>query len=380
MYSTEDLFDLRSIVGAKVEQIIEEKKCTKAELSNRTGISRPTINKLLAGTLTSKANYVKHIEKVLDFLNMTPDMLMGKKENIHNKTKMLSEILRISTDELSKETGISVDRLKQIDSGSDATIAELRDIAMCLYVGVTDLLGGCYFESQISLLNDFVDFNGGINDRGISGFWGHVGILLNNNEKYLWFPITGRTKTNIVSNSENERIVIPCMNNKVLYLNMKHIKELILLDDGCDQPSYANWDPTISCGEIPRVVYESLEDYVYSDNNDLSDRLKTCLDRLAKQNKWSEEDMVSMVDDSVIHFADGGSRVAGIDFTYEDNISEEVSNIWEFGSSAIPGNTFYFMDIDESDRIINVNNIAMIELPLLKVEEAINREYGYSYI
>lgn len=54
MYTLEDLFDRRSPVGTRLEQILMEKKCTKAELSKKTGVSRPTIDKVLSGTITSK--------------------------------------------------------------------------------------------------------------------------------------------------------------------------------------------------------------------------------------------------------------------------------------------------------------------------------------
>lgn len=47
MYTLEDLFDRRSPVGTRLEQILMEKKCTKAELSKKTGVSRPTIDKVL---------------------------------------------------------------------------------------------------------------------------------------------------------------------------------------------------------------------------------------------------------------------------------------------------------------------------------------------
>lgn len=60
MYTLEDLFDRRSPVGTRLEQILIEKKCTKAELSKKTGVSRPTIDKVLSGTITSK-KIMKHI-------------------------------------------------------------------------------------------------------------------------------------------------------------------------------------------------------------------------------------------------------------------------------------------------------------------------------
>ena len=54
MYVLEDLFDRRSAVGTRLEQILIEKKCTKTKLSKETGVSRPTVDKILSGTATSK--------------------------------------------------------------------------------------------------------------------------------------------------------------------------------------------------------------------------------------------------------------------------------------------------------------------------------------
>ena len=60
MYTLEDLFDRRSPVGTRLEQILMEKKCTKAELSKKTGVSRPTIDKVSVELLPAK-KIMKHI-------------------------------------------------------------------------------------------------------------------------------------------------------------------------------------------------------------------------------------------------------------------------------------------------------------------------------
>lgn len=59
------------------------------------------------------------------------------------------------------------------------------------------------------------------------------------------------------------RIIVPCMDNKLLYLNMRNVNNIVLLDDACDSPGFANWDSSVNCGEIPQVVYESLDDYFH---------------------------------------------------------------------------------------------------------------------
>lgn len=377
MYDIEDLFDKRSVIGTKIEQLLVERKCTKAELSMRTGVSRPTIDKLIAGTLTSKTNYEKHISKILNYLEMTPDMLLGKSINQYSRTRAIRNLRNLSTEEVSKATGISFERLQQIEAGEKATVAELRDIAKCLSISVSVLKRENYFEPQIAEMADFIEFNRDKNSEGLSGFWGHVGILLRNMDKYLWFPITSKTRRFVYSGMNNERLVIPCMNNKVLYLYMPNVKEIVLLDDACDQPSYINWDYDVSSGEIPLSVYEALEDYimpgVFEDESEkLSSAFKEYLDYFTREKEWSEEDIYDVLNLTSIYYEDGKIRNVDIDFEYGyENVSEEIMNAYEFGDSDFFDDILFFTDLEGAEILINVKNISMMELPFLKVEKAI---------
>ena len=56
----------------------------------------------------------------------------------------------------------------------------------------------------------------------ISGFWGHVGIKLCGIDKYMWYPINSNTRKMIYKGIDEELMVIPCMNNKVLFF--EHVK------------------------------------------------------------------------------------------------------------------------------------------------------------
>lgn len=378
MYRVEDLFDKRSIIGTKVEKILEEKNCTKAELCKKTGVSRPTIDKLIAGTLTSKTNYEKHMSKILNYLEITPDRLLGNVT--YNGTRKIRNLRKITSKEMAKATGIPLKRLKQIEAGERATVAELRDIAICLSISVRVLIGENFFEPQIAAPEDFIRFNKDEETKELSGFWGHVGILLSNTDKYLWFPITSNTRKRIFQTMKDERIVIPCMNNKVLFLYMPNVKEIVLLDEACDQPGYANWDSDISCGEIPLVVFEALEDYVWFngekyDNDIFSRRLVDYLDKFVESYRLTEDDTFYMLNQSIIYYSDGKKRMAMIDFDDDESVSTEISGIYNFGDSQFSENVLFFTDIDGSEIFINMKNVSMLELPLLKVEEAICNEW-----
>ena len=131
----DDLFDKRSVVGAKLEALLAEKGYTKSRLCRECGISRPTLDKLLAGNITSKANFEKHMQKIFTALSMTPDALLGNVKNAYSRVREIRNTLNINQDVISRITSISPERLSEIEAGADVTIAELRDIALCLHTG-----------------------------------------------------------------------------------------------------------------------------------------------------------------------------------------------------------------------------------------------------
>lgn len=360
MHEMDELFDKRSIIGAKLESILEEKKCTKMELCKNTGVSRPTIDKLLSGTHTNKTTYKKHMEKILKYLQITPNVLLIKRDNNQNNIRKIRNTYKITTAEMSSISGISLERLKQIESGENMSIAELRDIAMVFSTSSNALSNRSFFEPQIKRLNDF---------------WGHIGILLNNTNEYLWFPITNKTCSLIYRTKVNDYMVIPCMNNRVLFLCMKNIKELILLDDACDDPIDINWEQNVSCGELPLVVYEALEDYILYDDSAckecISDNLKKFLDQFIKSKKMTGDEIYHFLNYSTIYYNDGNKRNLYIDFNEDESISTEIIDIYAFETSEFLEQYMLINEIHGYDILLNLDNISMLDLPLLKLENRI---------
>lgn len=68
---------------------------------NGVGISRPTLDKLIAGDVTNKINFEKHMTKLLAFLSVTPNELLGGIDNPYNQSRDLRDILHLNLDELS---------------------------------------------------------------------------------------------------------------------------------------------------------------------------------------------------------------------------------------------------------------------------------------
>ena len=371
MYDIKDLFDLRSVFSAKLEQIMEAKSITKSNLCKKAGLSRPTLDKLLNAEITNETNFEKHVTKILNVLHLTPDLLMGNTPNIYNRMRQMRNILHISEESISTRTGISLARLKEIENGEKATTAELRDIAFCFQTSVRGLLGTNYFDVPIAEPAYLTDREA---HEGISGFWGHVGILASSRDQYLWFPINSEVRDRIYNMLDQQFMVIPCMNNKLLLLNMDAIDNIVLLDDACDPPGFANWDPSVSEGEIPLVVYESLDDYLYGGESDeelISSNLYRILGKMIDQRQWDEDEIIQILEGITIHYRSAKTIHLTGSLRPEQTLIYAIETIFEFGELDSDNKMVYFNDSYEAEIILNLNNVSMMELPLLEVENVI---------
>lgn len=72
----DELFEQRSLVASKLKECIRDKGYTKVSFAGKAGISRPTLDKLLNGTIDSKRTFDRHLQKILRTLNMSADELI----------------------------------------------------------------------------------------------------------------------------------------------------------------------------------------------------------------------------------------------------------------------------------------------------------------
>ncbi len=362
------LFENRVAVGARIQREMQISGITKSKLCNDTGISRPTLDKLLAGEVTNKKNFDKHIGKIFLYLNIDLDKVAIRPMNIRS----IRNKLHLPAELISESTGISKERLLEIESGSEATISEYRDIAAYLGTSTRTLKNESFFEN--TTLGMETMFAGAPEDpeKQFSAFWGHIGILPVGDNKNKWYPISGNTRDRIYHSMQKPFMVIPCMNNKLLLLNMKNIKKLFLLDDANDAPDHADWDPSVSEGEIPPVVYEAMDDYFFHQNN-LSDKFIAYMDNLKKYYGWTDISTLKAQHTSTLYFNDGQIEAAQIKFGEYENLSDFITSVYDddFYEYVDYPNAVYFSETDDQEHVLPLSNISMIECPLLMVEEAI---------
>lgn len=70
------LFEQRNLVASRLKDCIRDKGYTKVSFASKTDISRPTLDKLLNGTIDSKKTFDRHLQKILKVLDMTVEELI----------------------------------------------------------------------------------------------------------------------------------------------------------------------------------------------------------------------------------------------------------------------------------------------------------------
>jgi transcriptional regulator with XRE-family HTH domain len=82
----DELFEQRLLVASKLKECIRDKGYTKVAFAGKAGISRPTLDKLLNGTIDSKSTFDRHLQKILKTLNMSVDELLLFHSSSQNQT------------------------------------------------------------------------------------------------------------------------------------------------------------------------------------------------------------------------------------------------------------------------------------------------------
>lgn len=373
MYTYDELFDQRSVVAARLEGILNERQITKTQLCKETGVSRPTIDKVLSGAISSKANFDKHLRKILEYLQLTPDMLMGISAVRSNQIRRFRNLLRKKIEDFASATGIDVERLKAIEAGEEATPAELRDIALSLYTGTRCIMGDWFFEPQIATLNDFL-----LEDNEVfnsCGYWGHIGILPAGTNEHIWFPITESVHRLIYQQIYRmKRIVVPCMNNKVLLLNLDNIKQVLFLDDACDEPGFTNWDSSVDCGNYPLVIYEALEDFLFDEAEagveQMSAAFREVMERIAAEEGWNKESVMEK-QQTIVWYRDGKKSYTSMISDGDSSLISEIETLYEFEDDQFSEDYLEYDEECGAEIMINMKEVSLVELPLVQVEEAI---------
>lgn len=73
------IYDNRYKIGTNLLQFIKDNGYTKSSVSKLTGLSRPTIDKLIKGEIDNNTNLKKHVDKIITTFNIKLEELIDYK-------------------------------------------------------------------------------------------------------------------------------------------------------------------------------------------------------------------------------------------------------------------------------------------------------------
>ena len=386
MIQNEALFLNQGVIGAKLEQIMTQRALAKYRLCQGAGISRPTLDKILSGTVTSKTNYEKHIGKILTYLGLSAEDLLGDRPNRLNRIRGLRNKLRMDIDFVAEETGISKQELTKIESGDEATPAQIKDIALSLSTSVAGIQGKEFFPVPVMMPEEILMAYKYDLPEYMSGYWGSVGIRIKGGDDCFWYPITNAARSDLKKVIHSEVIVIPCMNNRVLVLNMKKINEVILLDDACDSPGSDSWSSPINHEDVPQVVYDALYDLpICSDEQidarqDVSPALQALTRQVIKELDWDEDTLLHLLYRTIIHFTDGRNIEKYVQYDFDANnisgLDELIFSVYMMAADQDQANKIIELEESGGEKsFINFENVSFFDIPLREIEPILREEY-----
>lgn len=360
MYCTfDDLFNKRESTGIKLKGVLNDRKCTKLKLSQETGISRPTIDKLINGSITNKTSFEKHMKKIFQYLNVSLDAFMTKDQQNENQIGNLQRLTGLTTKKLSIISNISHNRLLDINQGNDASLEDIIKLAYSLNTSAHIIKNNYFFDPQF--------FNkGNVESQNFDKkyqFWGYIGIKLNEHTEIKYYPITFNTMEYISNNFYYDQIVIPCLNNIVLLLNMKNIQKLVFIsNDNTAMKEKEVFDKLIN-ETYPLVIYELLNANSYKELKDKS-LIDFDFDSFEKMNKRV------LIDISSLYYKNGEYESKKILFSKCEMLCKEIVSKYKF----LNDETIKYLEvinIDDIKEIINFDYLSLVEMPLLKLEKNI---------
>lgn len=376
-YYNSKLYENRETVGKELKEIMKKQRISGKKLCEQTGINGADLKKVLGGTIKNEEVFCRIINTFMQELELSPVDLLG--EVVPNEIRKIREWEGVEMSELAADINMDVKRLEEIENGVQATLAELRDIAFVLAVGTSDLLGDNVLPTQVHKYCLCFD---NMENRHICSFWGHVGILLEGEERYHWYPVSTVIKDILNAALEDESIVgVPTMNNKALLINMKKVTNIVFTSF-IDGPPYgqdmaAGVSASELDGETPLVIYESLPEYEASLDEDggtgyeASEAFTKLLDAYRMfSGKYIQE--------NVVFYYGHMSKVYDMEFLDDETLSRDVERA--FSGVLDESDTYFFSDYNGNFITGKFGKVAMIEMPLTEVIKGLSREYDEDFL
>ena len=87
----DELFEMRKLIGVKLKNYIRTNGFSKVSFCKKTEISRPTLDRILNGTISNKSTFDKHLNKIFTSLSIDLDTLIEFSTSVQTADAVLSQ-------------------------------------------------------------------------------------------------------------------------------------------------------------------------------------------------------------------------------------------------------------------------------------------------
>ncbi len=375
------LYSEKEHAGKRMEEIFSERGLTKIQVCKDTGISRPTLDKFIEGNIRNEKNFYKYLKILFQYLDISSEQEFKgwyKTEELQKKEYNPSDISYAS-----EVTGISEEHIQEILQGADATREELQELALCFRTSTKGVQNKHYFENVENVPRCNI-----IGAEYENGIWGYIEIQPARRKDKLIYPITELTKDSVKWQLNQEFLVVPCLNNRLLLINRKHLKyiKLYTVGHGKDKGISRHEETSIrkflneriqnfsSFEEAPLVVYEVYKRYGNVTNEKTNKDDLTKLEKeifgLLRKEYIRESYIKSQTSLTEIYYDDGAWDTIVIDFNERENLTTNIKRVQEWIQPQVEDELY--MDGEAGEYIsYNTERIAIMDIPLLQVEDAL---------
>lgn len=287
--------------------------------------------------------------------------------------KKLRELFHISQAQLAEELNIDLKTIEKWEkSPKKITNNDLSSIAYYFGLSSEDLKEAIIGNKTELCTSQHLAYFG---NAFLDGWWGHIGIGINNLTQTLWFPITLNTAnrvSRILANyeSQSEWIVLDTLNNRTLAFEASRLKHIWLLDENADPPN-SDWIAPDDYSGRPGEFYKALEAFcIEADglgldkNEEVSDYSKKDIDNFTEVHDLDSELVRELITQTHIYSTTSGlqshiieaERLANFIF----NIQLESAILLDF-SNEEAGYELY----------VPSKNVSLIDMPQRYVNKAI---------
>lgn len=277
--------------------------------------------------------------------------------------RKLREACNYTQEELAKMLDTTQQTVARWEAGkAEPNLAALRDMAVIFGTSVDDLMGVNPFSKSVAT-TIFASLDG-----GYGHFWGHLGVQLPGPSSTRWYPISAEvadlaSRCLAGAGEDHPWLMIPTLNNRLLWLNVDFVKSISLRGDSASQDPddwELGWDGE---GGYPLEVYRALAHSVIGGAEEASERFRQAVEDVIKEERLTPELIMARVVVTTIHFNDGTSK----------HVLPDERNLWSLVAEmeVEPPKILDLSNEEEDvDMYVPSASLAMVDAPLCLVLDA----------